>query len=77
MDGSGHATSFVFVYNGSLPDWKVVGAADYENDGNTDILLQHTTGAVGIWYMDGSGHATSFAFIYSGSLPAWTAIGGK
>jgi hypothetical protein len=45
------------------------------NDGNADILLQYSNGAVAVWYMNGSGGISSGASIYSGSLPGWTAIG--
>src|SRR5439155_16339292 len=35
-------------------EWKIVGAADFNNDGKTDLIWQHdTTGEKAIWLMDG------------------------
>ena len=34
--------------------WKVVGTADFDNDGNVDILWRHDNGLVSLWFMAGS-----------------------
>ena len=37
--------------------WRVVGTADFDGDGKTDLLLRdRVTGTLGIWYMDGLRH---------------------
>jgi hypothetical protein len=76
MDGSGALVHGAgkYIYNGALPDWKVVGAADMNGDGKADIILQNTNGAVFFWVMNGSGGLVQGAgkYIYSGALPDWT-----
>jgi hypothetical protein len=40
----------------SVPDtnWRIVGVADFNSDGNSDLLWQHqTSGLIGLWYMNG------------------------
>jgi hypothetical protein len=34
-------------------DWRVVAAADIDQEGQTDLLFQHRDGTLGIWYMNG------------------------
>jgi hypothetical protein len=34
--------------------WQVAGTGDFDSDGKSDILWQHTNGSVAIWRMDGS-----------------------
>ena len=37
------------------PSWKAIGTGDFNDDGNSDILLQNTSsGQVSIWEMDGT-----------------------
>ena len=36
------------------PSWKAIGTGDYNGDGHSDILLQNTSGQVGIWEMNGT-----------------------
>jgi len=36
------------------PDWHLMGAGDYNNDGKSDILWQNSSGAVAIWEMNGT-----------------------
>jgi hypothetical protein len=35
------------------PNWQIKGTGDFNNDGNADILWQHTDGTAAIWLMDG------------------------
>lgn len=36
-------------------DWRIVGAADVNRDGQTDLVWQHRTdGRLAVWYMDGT-----------------------
>lgn len=34
--------------------WRVVGVADFDADGNSDILFQNASGVSAVWYMDGT-----------------------
>jgi hypothetical protein len=36
-----------------VSEWRVVAAADFDQEGQTDLLFQHTDGTLGIWYMNG------------------------
>jgi hypothetical protein len=39
-----------------VPDtnWRIVGVADFNSDGHSDLLWQHqTSGLIGLWYMNG------------------------
>jgi hypothetical protein len=43
----------VFLQNG-LPkakNWRVAGTADFNADGETDLLLQHNSGLVSVWFL--------------------------
>jgi hypothetical protein len=59
------------------PQWLVVGAADFNNDGYPDIVFQHqVTGALSLWYMRGTQLLSSVAFTPSGpSDPSWRVAG--
>jgi uncharacterized repeat protein (TIGR01451 family) len=34
--------------------WSAVGSSDFNGDGNTDLLFQHTDGTLSVWYMQGT-----------------------
>ena len=36
------------------PSWHIVGAADYNGDGKSDILWQNDNGQASIWLMNGT-----------------------
>jgi hypothetical protein len=39
----------------SDPDWTIVGIADFDNDGNVDILWRNSsTGQNYVWFMNGT-----------------------
>ena len=79
--GSGLKPGSHFLYGGALGDWKVIGAADINNDGNTDLVFQNGIGQIYIWYLDGSGSGVDFStgsglkagsnFLYSAGLGDW------
>jgi hypothetical protein len=65
-----------YLYQGGLPDWKVVGEGDFNGDGKADLLWQNeTTGAVIVWYMDGPTMLDA-VYLYHGGLPDWKVVGG-
>ncbi|MFN7137869.1 MAG: FG-GAP-like repeat-containing protein [Limisphaerales bacterium] len=43
------------------PDWNAVAAQDLDQDGNTDLLFQHTDGRVAYWRMNGTQFTNSFS----------------
>jgi FG-GAP-like repeat len=64
VNESGHVTAFRPIYSSSIGAWKVVGAADLNGDGVSDIVLQNTSStSVGAWLMDAADHPTSFVTI--------------
>jgi FG-GAP-like repeat len=61
------------VFSHPLPiGWTLVGAADFDGDGNPDFLLFNpSTSQVAIWYLDSNGQYSHGVFFASGhSLPA-------
>ena len=34
--------------------WKIVGSGDFNKDGETDILLRHSNGALAFWFLKGT-----------------------
>jgi uncharacterized delta-60 repeat protein len=48
---------------------------DLNGDGNDDLVLQHTNGAVFAWNLNGAGGIGSSGFIYNGPIPGWTVVG--
>jgi len=73
-----------FLYTGALGDWRVVGVADVNEDGNPDILFQNRAGQLYAWFLNGSGATVNFStrvglvgdrFLYTGGLAAWRVAG--
>jgi site-specific DNA recombinase len=60
----------------NMGDWKVVGTADVNGDGKTEILWQSkSTGQVAAWLMDGAGHAIGTVWIASTNMGDWQVNG--
>jgi photosystem II stability/assembly factor-like uncharacterized protein len=58
-----------------LPGWEVVGAADFNHDGNADLLLQNkSTNALSIWYL-GPNFTVLSAPIVATPLANWHVVG--
>jgi hypothetical protein len=53
-------------------DWKIVGAGDFNGDGRPDLVWQHTTGLLCVWFMSGS-TMQSVVYLNPGQVadPAW------
>ena len=93
LDGTGNALNFStgagikgsrFLYTGGLGDWRVVGVADVNGDGNPDLVFQNGAGQVYAWFLDGTGTALNFGtgaglrgygFLYTGGLGDWRVVG--
>jgi uncharacterized repeat protein (TIGR03803 family) len=60
MTGESLKSSFV-LRNGVSPGqgWRVVAMADFNRDGRTDILFEHESGYVSIWFMNGTTYLSS------------------
>jgi hypothetical protein len=60
-------------------DWKFVATADFNSDGQLDILLYHpTSGHIGIWYMNGTTLLSStnlYPTLYMTEPATWDLIG--
>jgi hypothetical protein len=57
------------------PAWKVVGSADFNGDGQPDLLWQHQTmGAVAVWFLDGTTRIGGAGIVQS-TDPLWNAVG--
>lgn len=49
--------------NPGSADWKAVAAGDFNNDGNVDVIFQHTDGTLGVWYLIGGNNVLLTAFL--------------
>lgn len=47
------AVTFTQPETSGDPNWRVVGAADFNNDDQADLIFQHTDGSLALWYMNG------------------------
>jgi hypothetical protein len=56
------------------PSWKVIGAGDFNGDGNPDILWQNTDGQAAIWEMNGATPIDQQT-VGANPGPAWQAVG--
>ncbi|MEO8483553.1 MAG: Ig-like domain-containing protein [Acidobacteriota bacterium] len=54
------------------PVWRLVGIADMDRDGRSDLLWQHSgTGAIALWWMNGMTALKAEAFATPGMTPDW------
>jgi hypothetical protein len=63
---------------GSNPStsWKAKGSGDFDGDGNSDILFQHTNGAISIWQLDGTDVIGGLGtYVGSNPGPSWQVRG--
>ena len=57
-------------------NWSIVGSADFNLDGEPDILWQHTNGDISAWLMRGSQQLSGSLFVPSSTgQPDWRAVG--
>jgi hypothetical protein len=55
------------------PDWRLVGAADFDQDGNDDLLFQLPNGALAVWFLDGV-KQKSEGLVAPFADPQWQAV---
>jgi hypothetical protein len=70
-----------WINSAGIPGWKVVGAADFNNDTVPDLIWQQdSTGRLGIWYMGGAQgnvfQSSQWVIINGGvaEMPGWTVV---
>jgi FG-GAP-like repeat len=56
------------------PSWQAVGSADFNGDGQADILWQNANGQAAIWEMDGT-NVTASATVGPNPGPNWKVVG--
>jgi len=57
------------------PGWEVVGTHDFNADGNEDILWQHSTGWLAVWFMNGTNLVQSQLISRPPPGPLWRVVG--
>ncbi len=83
MNGQNATSSTPITYQGSqlAPDasWSIAGTADFNGDGNADLLWRQTSGALALWTMNGATVSSSSAISYQGNQLApdasWSVAG--
>ena len=83
MNGAVVASNGYITINGAVvaPDasWSVVGAGDFNADGNSDVLWRNTAGLTALWEMSGSSIIGSSGLIANGTAvnpdPSWSVAG--
>jgi len=79
MSGAGGATfqSYNWLSQSGVPGWHVVAAADFNGDGEPDLVWQNdTTRQVTVWYMGGAGGAVfqGFNWLDMAGHPGWSLV---
>ncbi len=71
MDGAVHTGS---VSLGTVAtSWNIVGSADFNGDGQADILWQNTSGSRAVWFMNGTAFGTGVYLPFA--APSWSIVG--
>ena len=74
MDGTNLVTTSLLNPTNPGPGWKVVGTGDFNKDGRTDIVFQHTsTQYVAFWYMNGQDIISAFSLPFGSG--GWKVVG--
>jgi hypothetical protein len=69
------ASSFFTPSNVGDLGWKGVGLGDFDGDGNTDLLFQHTDGSLAVWKLNGvTLLSSSFLNPANSGSPDWKAM---
>ena len=64
--------------SGPISGWKLVGAADLNDDDHPDAIIQYTDGSIGVWYLGGAmgNQIQEFALMGSSPFPSqWSVVG--
>jgi hypothetical protein len=78
VQGSPAKQSWAWISEQGVPGWKIAAAADFNRDGNTDLVwLNDTSRQAIIWYMGGaSGEIPQFwSWLSPYAVPGWRIAG--
>ena len=71
INGVSTVTGSTWICSTAIGDWKIVGVADMNGDGNPDLIFQNSYGQVVVWYLGSTGAVVSSGTIYAGNLGDW------
>ena len=77
MEGAQYRTAGLIEPDITVPaEWTMVGASDFNSDGNSDLLWRNsTTGSIALWFLDKSGDLTG-AEVFPQVVPGdWQIVG--
>jgi hypothetical protein len=75
MNGMQVVSNSNFLPTVSSTNWRIVGAADFNGDGNTDILFENTAGGqMVVWLMNGLSVVSNSNFLPTVSSTQWLAV---
>jgi hypothetical protein len=75
LNAAGTAIASGAVIGGSGTTWKVIGTADFNADGTSDVVLQNsTTGDVAEWQLNVSGTGIVSGAVLGGAGSTWVAL---
>jgi hypothetical protein len=75
LNAAGTAIASGAVLGGSGTAWKVIGTADFNADGTSDVVLQNSTsGDVAEWQLNPTGTAIVSGAVLGGSGTNWVAL---
>jgi len=68
--------SWGYLSSTGVPGWNVVGAGDFNGDGQPDVVLQNDARQVAVWYMGGTRGDVFLGWNYLAMeiMPAWRAL---
>lgn len=76
LECCGARANFQWVYQNPTGGWQVVGAADLDDDGVADLLLQHTSSSqVAVWNMSRAGAPIGYRFVWPYPTSGWKVVG--
>ena len=70
--------SWDWLSAGNMSGWTVAGTADFNGDGQPDLMWQNdSTHQIAVWYMGGAqGNIyQSWAWLSAGNMTGWTVVG--
>lgn len=76
MNGTNFIRNVILRTNAAAVGWRAVSAADFNNDGKADVLLQHDTRKIAVWLMNGTNFSGAVS-LRNGATPAagWEVVG--
>jgi M6 family metalloprotease-like protein len=76
MNGTSYTNGAWISYGSTDTTWEIIGTADFNNDGQTDLLWRHKpSGGVYVWFMNGISFTSGAWVLYGSSDTSWEIIG--